>query len=98
VVGLSKFNESVQKLKNGQVAGSVSINSCFCSNELIICDQSHCRRFQQGLRIRKLGAVVNVLDADYGDIGGLGAVNPQLDFLLNVVVYMNRSCFSVCWC
>jgi hypothetical protein len=49
VVGLSKFNESVQKLKNGQVAGYVASNPCCRSNELTHREQSHCRRLQQGM-------------------------------------------------
>lgn len=49
VVGLSKFNESVQKLKNGQVAGYVCKILNSSENVLTSYDQSHRGRLQQGL-------------------------------------------------
>jgi hypothetical protein len=74
VVGLSKFNESVQKLKNGQVAGYVTSNSCFRGDELTYRDQSHCRRLQQRLKMSERVVVRIFLDAKRGGIGPSGAL------------------------
>jgi hypothetical protein len=73
VVGLSKFNESVQKLKNGQVAGYVASNPCFRGDELTYFDQSHCCRLQQRLKMSER-VVMDVLDAKRGSIGSSGAL------------------------
>jgi hypothetical protein len=62
VVGLSKFNESVQKLKNGPVAGYVASNPCFRG----------CR-LQQRLKMSER-VVMDVLDAKRGSIGSSGAL------------------------
>jgi hypothetical protein len=69
VVGLSKFNESVQKLKNGQVAGYVASNPFSRGDELTCIDQSHCRRLQQGLKMSERVVVMDVLDVKHRSIG-----------------------------
>jgi hypothetical protein len=78
VVGLSKFNESVQKLKNGQVAGYVASNPWFRGVKLTYRDQSHCRRLQQRLKMSDRVVVMDVLDAKRGSIGPSGALEACL--------------------